>query len=394
MQTMQNSVLRFSFTLSIFNSSWTSPSYLLHGKALCICIYRPFPSASALSFHSNPTSLSSLPPHTTMTPPLNSALLLSLLLFSTPQLTLALHDCYYYGGYTAANNTLCAGSSTCCGPTADCQSYRLCHNEGDPDDVFVRGPCAVWPWDLSVCPQICLWSKSTQPATLTDESCGADMSAFCVADETTGVFPRVKQCPDQSWCCSNQTGNAVANDVFDCCENGGGVFIDALGYVISASSSSAVATAAPTEVSTKPAETTTKGSGSKESQTAKPAGDGELTTGSKVGIGVGVGIGALVIGAAVGWMVYRRLTKKSNGEKDWAPPPQYPTYDERPRYGSEAQFVQMPSEVAATQLSELPPSERDSMAKPRGGSSGVELPGSPTTGRGSRVMTFELDGGS
>ena len=74
-------------------------------------------------------------------------------------ITAAYTDCYYFDGSISPNNTVCSGSSTCCGPTATCESFRLCHNDEDPPDVFVRGPCAVSSWSLSVCPQVCLYGK-------------------------------------------------------------------------------------------------------------------------------------------------------------------------------------------------------------------------------------------
>ena len=297
----------------------------------------------------------------------------------------ALQDCFYYDGATTPNNSVCAGSDSCCGPTATCESYRLCHNQGDPPNVFVRGPCAVYPWDTSVCPQICLYSKSVHWDT------GAWVLRLIFhVDETTGVFPRVYQCPDQSWCCSNTTGTAVADSVQNCCNNGGGVFMDALGYIISTSTS---ASQSPTQISTTSALTTKAATTTPaSSSTSAPSTQSGLSTGSKVGIGVGVGVGALIIGAVVGFLVYRRRSKRSkeSNEKAWQPP----QYDARPHYGKDAQYWQ-PSEAASTPLVEMPHPEASSKPLVFGASSGAELGGSsPTTGINAHSGLFEMAGGS
>lgn len=76
-----------------------------------------------------------------------------------------LRTCYYFDGHTNPNNTKCPNSNTCCGPKATCLSNRLCHNPNDPEDLWVRGPCAIDPskggWDED-CAQICLYGKFTR----------------------------------------------------------------------------------------------------------------------------------------------------------------------------------------------------------------------------------------
>ena len=102
-------------------------------------------------------------------------------------------------------------------------------------------------------------------------------------------------------------------------------------------------------------------------------------------------MGALVIGAAVGFLIYRRRSKRSQeqNEKGWHPP----QYDARPHYGKDAQNWQ-PSEAASTPLVEMPHSEGAHKPGVFGASSGAELGGSsPTTGRNPHAV-FEMDGGS
>lgn len=66
--------------------------------------------------------------------------------------------CYGYGGASYVNNTKCPGSNACCGYEATCLSNRLCHNPGDAEGTYVRGPCANNAWD-ETCAQVCLFSK-------------------------------------------------------------------------------------------------------------------------------------------------------------------------------------------------------------------------------------------
>lgn len=68
-------------------------------------------------------------------------------------------DCYGRNGRAYANNTRCPGSNACCGSEATCLSNRLCHNPNDGPNTFVRGPCAVDPFDSGTCAQICLYGE-------------------------------------------------------------------------------------------------------------------------------------------------------------------------------------------------------------------------------------------
>jgi len=75
-------------------------------------------------------------------------------------------DCYYYDqDRVVSNQTKCPNSNACCGPRATCLSNRLCHNAGDDENTFVRGPCAVKSengnWDPQ-CAQICLYSMNAE----------------------------------------------------------------------------------------------------------------------------------------------------------------------------------------------------------------------------------------
>lgn len=68
-------------------------------------------------------------------------------------------DCYGINGAAYANNTRCPGSNACCGVGDKCLSNRLCQRAIDGPGTFVRGPCAIDPYDSGTCAQICLYSK-------------------------------------------------------------------------------------------------------------------------------------------------------------------------------------------------------------------------------------------
>lgn len=133
-------------------------------------------------------------------------LLLSLFLFNAPFPHLTRADgtvgivCYGYNGLSYVNNTKCPGSNACCGYQATCVSNRLCHNPGDAEGTYVRGPCANNIWD-STCAQVCLFNET---------------------EALAGFLPRVSQCGDGSWCCVNDA---------TCCSNGRGVFLDSDGIL-------------------------------------------------------------------------------------------------------------------------------------------------------------------
>jgi hypothetical protein len=74
--------------------------------------------------------------------------------------------CFGFDGDAYTNNTICPGSNACCGVTATCLPNRLCHNIGDAAGTFVRGPCALDPYDPTTCAEICLYGTSPPPYTL------------------------------------------------------------------------------------------------------------------------------------------------------------------------------------------------------------------------------------
>lgn len=66
--------------------------------------------------------------------------------------------CFGVNGLAYADNVICPGSNACCGSTATCLPNRLCHNQGDNNDTFVRGPCAITPYTVDSCAEICVYS--------------------------------------------------------------------------------------------------------------------------------------------------------------------------------------------------------------------------------------------
>jgi len=74
--------------------------------------------------------------------------------------------CYGVNGLAYADQVICPGSRACCGVNATCLDNRLCHNPGDPQDTFVRGPCADDHYDESKCASICVYSMDLPFAIL------------------------------------------------------------------------------------------------------------------------------------------------------------------------------------------------------------------------------------
>jgi hypothetical protein len=71
--------------------------------------------------------------------------------------------CWGVDGKQWTNNKQCPGSSACCGEGASCMPNRLCKNKGQGEDEFVRGPCAVAPYDKKKCAAICLYGSLFYP---------------------------------------------------------------------------------------------------------------------------------------------------------------------------------------------------------------------------------------
>ncbi|KAH6884556.1 hypothetical protein B0T10DRAFT_132478 [Thelonectria olida] len=195
--------------------------------------------------------------------------------------------CYGYSGIAYANNTRCPGSNACCGVDATCLSNRLCHKPNDGADTFLRGPCAVDPYDSGTCAQICLYN------------------------ETTGVLPRVRPCSDGSLCCDD-------ND--HCCDDGKGIFLDNDGQIAdsapsttysygpertaasfrtnraSTSTSASTASDASATTTAEPAlaDATTSATAAETSSASDD--DGDSSNGLAIGLGVGLPVAALIVG--------------------------------------------------------------------------------------------------
>lgn len=86
---------------------------------------------------------------------------LPILVFSLFVSTAKAETCWGVDGRKMINNRVCPGSNACCGETATCLSNRLCHNDGDPPDLWIRGPCFTKGWGegSTDCAQICAYSE-------------------------------------------------------------------------------------------------------------------------------------------------------------------------------------------------------------------------------------------
>jgi hypothetical protein len=68
--------------------------------------------------------------------------------------------CYGFGGiFDDENNTRCPGSNACSAVGSTCLSNRLCHSPKDGPNRFIKGSCAVDPYDSGTCAQICLYTE-------------------------------------------------------------------------------------------------------------------------------------------------------------------------------------------------------------------------------------------
>ncbi|KAE8447841.1 hypothetical protein EG329_010070 [Mollisiaceae sp. DMI_Dod_QoI] len=192
--------------------------------------------------------------------------------------------CFGFAGTAYPDNVICPGSQACCGVNATCLSNRLCHNPGQNNSTFVRGPCAVSPYDPNTCAEICLYN------------------------ETTGFLPRATICEDGRYCC---------DDLPNCCEAHEGVFLDNTGDIVitlpisnsitSLASSPTLSPSSTTSSPTSDSSTQTNGSSAKTSAADSSASSSTITSsssglssGAKVGLGVGISVGAIVlIGLAI-----------------------------------------------------------------------------------------------
>ncbi|KAI5456491.1 hypothetical protein BGZ63DRAFT_367086 [Mariannaea sp. PMI_226] len=206
--------------------------------------------------------------------------------------------CYGYGGQPYENNARCPGSNACCGIDATCLSNRLCHKPNDGPNTFVRGPCAIDPYDSGTCAQICLYN------------------------ETTGILPRVSICADGSLCC---------NDDAHCCDEGNGIFLDNDGKIAESAPSTTYSygperTAATFRVSQETATSSTDSTTSATSTTALTSSvsltralsassatasadsekSNDKTSGLAIGLGVGLPVACISVGLIGAWMWWKK----------------------------------------------------------------------------------------
>ncbi|KAF5663856.1 hypothetical protein FCIRC_11041 [Fusarium circinatum] len=193
--------------------------------------------------------------------------------------------CWGVDGKQWTNNKQCPGSSACCGEGATCMPNRLCKNKGQGENEFVRGPCAVAPYDKKKCAAICLY------------------------EERNNRFPRVKRCEDGSYCCWE--------DDPGCCAGKRGVFLDSKGNIEDDATSSIVSlieTTSSTETTPTiiiAASTTTSSDPSPTSDDMEEtnARTTDSSQGMKIGLGVGVPAAAIIAGLSV-WLFLRKKTAK------------------------------------------------------------------------------------
>ncbi|KAL9949092.1 hypothetical protein ACHAO5_001069 [Verticillium nonalfalfae] len=105
--------------------------------------------------------------------------------------------CYGVGGKSYGDNYKCPGSNACCGSVDLCLPNRLCKSVGLSDDIFIRGPCSINPYDEEECAQICLYRKvidnpnasSSSSASSSATSSASTSSATAAAASTTASEP-------------------------------------------------------------------------------------------------------------------------------------------------------------------------------------------------------------
>ncbi|KAF5564263.1 hypothetical protein FNAPI_2256 [Fusarium napiforme] len=208
--------------------------------------------------------------------------------------------CWGVDGKQWTNNKQCPGSSACCGEGATYMPNRLCKNKGQGENEFVRGPYAVAPYDKKKCAAICLY------------------------EERNNRFPRVKQCDDGSYCCSE--------DDPGCCAGKRGVFLDSKGNIendVTSSSASLIETTSSAETPSSTviaASTTTSSYPSPTSDETEETNTGttDNSQGMKIGLGVGVPAATIIVGLSV-WLFLRKRTAKDQDKSTTAAshPPMY-----------------------------------------------------------------------
>ncbi|KAK7397888.1 hypothetical protein QQX98_012739 [Neonectria punicea] len=213
--------------------------------------------------------------------------------------------CYGYGGLAYPDNARCPGSNACCGVDATCLSNRLCHKPNDGPNTFLRGPCAVDPYDSGTCAQICLYN------------------------ETTGVLPRVSVCKDGTLCC---------DDDDHCCDDGNGIFLGNDGKIADGAPSTTYsygpertaasfrtktetpttssAPATSTEASTTSASLTSSGLSVSTSASAQEDNDekdsSSNASGLAIGLGVGIPVACIGLGLIGAWFWWKNRKAKQS----------------------------------------------------------------------------------
>ncbi|KAI1043539.1 hypothetical protein LB505_010131 [Fusarium chuoi] len=223
--------------------------------------------------------------------------------------------CWGVDGKQWTNNKQCPGSSACCGEGATCMPNRLCKNKGQGENEFVRGPCAVAPYDKRKCAAICLY------------------------EERNNRFPRVKRCEDGSYCCSE--------DDPGCCGGKRGVFLDSKGNIEDDETSSTVSLVETASLAETASPTITAASTAKSSDTSPTLDDTEQknpgtidnSQGMKIGLGVGVPAAAIVAGLSV-WLFLRKKTAKHQDQSTSHPPMYHYPQPGGPLDASQSRFYQ------------------------------------------------------
>ncbi|OBT63828.1 hypothetical protein VE03_06624 [Pseudogymnoascus sp. 23342-1-I1] len=233
-------------------------------------------------------------------PALASALLLAAVLPLASART-----CWGFDGQSWENNELCAGSQTCCGVNGTCLDNKLCNSKKDGSGELIRGPCAIVPYDIEECGEVCLY------------------------DEIDKRFPRVTICDNGKYCCDNDK---------KCCDEGRGVLLNSAGKLVGkAASTSTDSVPSTTSILAEPESTsdsspstsdsspsasdpaTTSSSTPTPSATSEttvgaaqsaasssPTAAGGLATGAKIGIGVAVPVAVLGAAALGAFLWFRR----------------------------------------------------------------------------------------
>ncbi|KAJ3547227.1 hypothetical protein NM208_g1625 [Fusarium decemcellulare] len=214
--------------------------------------------------------------------------------------------CWGVDGKQWINNKQCPGSSACCGEGATCMPNRLCKNKGQGENEFVRGPCAVAPYDKKKC------------------------AAICIYEERNNRFPRVKRRDDESYCCSD--------DDPGCCDGKRGTFLDSRGNIEAEEDSTTTTSSEVTTTSSAPETSSTSSStaatttlfsepSATSDETMKEMDDPDAETtdnslGMKIGLGLGIPAAAIIAALSV-WLFLRRrqsTSQKDQGNSNWGTP--------------------------------------------------------------------------